>query len=110
MLAVLPGGWWPLKSALVMVAVVACFDRVAFLRPACCCHGVGQVNRSVQPLRSLDPLLVRSTLATKPLPQSLASVKRTPQELVAGAVVVIVTGGEDQDTRPARSRATTFTV
>src|SRR5436853_7770138 len=105
MLAVLPGVRWPLKSALVIVTVVPACDQVPFQPPACCCHGVGQTNLSVHPLMSLDPLLVRSTLPTKPLPQLLTSVKRTPQELWAGAVVLTVTGGEAQETRPARSRA-----
>jgi hypothetical protein len=55
-------------------------------------------------------LFVMSMPATKPLPQLVVSVKRTAQELCAGAVVVTVTGGEDQDTRPVVSRASTLTV
>src|SRR2546423_2269607 len=110
MLVVLPGVRWPLKSALVIVTVVPSCDQVPFQPPACCCHPVGHTNFSVQPLMSLPPLLVRSMLATKPLPQLEVSVKRTPQELWAGAVVLTVTGGEAQETRPARSRAITLTV
>jgi hypothetical protein len=81
------------------------------LQPLCTvCQPVGQVNVSVQPLSAAVPLLVISTAPMKPLPQSLVSLSRTVQLLVAGLPVVMVSGSDDQETPPAVSRATTVTV
>src|SRR5690349_12509065 len=81
------------------------------LQPLCTvCHAVGQVKVRVQPVTGAGPLLVMSTAPTKPLPQSVVSVRRTVQLLVAGAVVVSVSGSDDQETPPAVSRASTLTV
>src|SRR2546421_2201386 len=108
MLTVSPAARRRLKSALVTVTVLPVCVQVPFQPPACCCQLVGQAKVSVQPSIGFEPLLVMSMLATKPLPQLLVSVKRTPQELCGGAGVVTVTGGEGQDTRPAASRGRTL--
>src|SRR5215471_3528713 len=110
MLVVSPGLRVRLKSALVTVTPVPDWVQVPFQPPAICCRPVGQAKFNVQPSRRLVPVLVMSTLATKPLPQLLTSVRVTLQGLDAGVPVVMVSGGEAGDSLPALSRASTLTV
>src|SRR5689334_6876182 len=99
-----------LKSALVTRTEAPDWLQVPFQPPAICCRPVGKSNVSVQPSTGFLSLLTRSTLATKPLPQSLTSANRTAQVLDCGVPVVMVRGGDAQDTRPEPSRASTFRV
>src|SRR5947207_2349763 len=110
MLMVSPGLTVRLKSALVTVTPVPDWVQVPFQPPAICWSPVGQAKLRVQPSRRLVPVLVMSTLATKPLPQLLTSVRFTLQELAAGVPVVMVSGGEAGERLPALSRARTLTV
>src|SRR5262245_22213935 len=105
-----PAASFSLKSALVTRTDTPDWLHVPFQPPAICCSPVGQSNVSVQPSIGLTSLLVMSMLATKPLPQSVTSEKRTAQVLLAGVPVVTVSGGDAHETMPFPWRARTLKV
>jgi hypothetical protein len=99
-----------ITPSLVTRTFVPVCSQVALQPLLTLCHVVGQVKASVQPLTGPAALFVMSTDPTNPLPQSLVSRSFTVQLAPAGAAVVKVSGSDDQEARPALSRATTLTV